>query len=66
MTAPIIPLFKGSGKQPDSAARGTRPSSQPSRGPESHPPRLGADFREVGLWLLIAALVVACILIGAL
>lgn len=66
MTAPI-PLFKpNSGKQPDSAARGTRPSSQPSRGPESHPNRLGADLGEVGLWLLIAALVVACILVGTL
>lgn len=65
MTAPIIPLFKGSGKQPDSAARGTRQVQQYG-GPESHPPRLGADFREVGLWLLIAALVVACILVGAL
>lgn len=69
MTAPIIPLFKHSGKTPGSAPRGSRQSVQKHvdlADPEPHPGWLGVIPGELGLWALILCMVAACLLVSAL
>lgn len=66
MSALIIPIFKGSGTQPESAARGSRQLSSAQVDLEPLAPRLGVSWSEVGIWLGIVALVAGCIILGAL
>ena len=68
MSAPIIPMFKPhSGMQPGSAAG--RPPRHPQTAtpdPEPRrPQRLGVTSGELWIWLMIVALIAACIVVGA-
>lgn len=65
MSGPRLIYSRNSGVKPDSAAGGSR-QFQAAPGPEPHPTRLGVTCSELGLWLAIAGLVAACLVVGAL
>lgn len=67
MTGPVIPLFKSNcGQKPESAAGGTRQTQTAPDDPEFTPRWLGVISGEVTVWLCIAALIAACLVLGAL
>lgn len=64
MSAPRL-IYSNSGQKPESAAGGTR-QTQTAPDPGLTPLPLGVHRSALGLWLAIAGLVSACLVVGAL
>lgn len=65
MSRPVLVYSRNSGHTPESAAGGTR-QTQTAPDPELTPLLLGVHRGETGLWLAIAGLIAACLVLGAL
>lgn len=65
MSGPRLIYSRNSGQKPESAAGGTR-QTQTAPDPELTPLPLGVHRGEIGLWLAIAGLIAACLVLGAL